>query len=101
MEREEAAHRLQELSLFLRDEFSVYADLLGEEKEAKALAFKEGQSGTLRGKPLGTTDMTRYIESCALLHTRHRIESEQRIAAYEEERDHLRFMLKHGLIEFI
>lgn len=101
MEKAEVAHRLQELSLFLRDSYSDLRDAIRAEKETKAAAWKSGLTKSLHGKPMGSTDLGRYIESEAVDDVCNRVDIEQQIHAYEEERDHLRFLLKYGLVEFI
>lgn len=101
MTREELAGRLQDISLTLRDEYGEFGDAVRAERTAKATAWKATQTGTVNGQKLGTTDAGRYIEASTLMEHGNRLDIEMRIKALEDERDHLRFMVKYGMEEYV
>jgi hypothetical protein len=95
--REEVAGRLQDISLTLRDEYGEFGEAIKVEREAKARAWKDTQTGTLGGARPNTTDSGRYMDAACLIEYGNRLDLEMRIKALEEERDHLRFIVKYGL----
>ena len=99
--RDEVAARLDEVSLYLRDEYEEFGSSVKKERRAKAAAFRNGCVAQLNGKSLSTTDLGRYIDSETVDDAASRIDHEHRIKEFEEERDHLRFMVKYGLEEFV